>query len=278
VEVRVQISTIPEDQERIRVLWRPNPTDKIREYKLKTVTYGVDCAPWQAIRTLKQLAIDECPNDRIKQIIGSDTVQVCQDYIQQIKEVISAGGFPLTKWASNNEEILEEVPSSARINNYLGEAQSWKTLGLIYNITQDIYNINVKQFNHDDLKFTKRGLLSVVASLYDPLGWVLPVSMKMRVILQDLWIKPYEWDTPLEDIECGKFKDYINEVKYLTDINIPRWKGTNQCSKLDLVGFSDASGSGYAAIIYSRVEIENEWVVRFIAARVLLVPLKLELP
>ncbi len=32
---------------------------ELMEYKLKTITYGIDCAQYQAIRTLHQLAEDE---------------------------------------------------------------------------------------------------------------------------------------------------------------------------------------------------------------------------
>lgn len=42
-----------------RILWRRRATDDIREYHLYTVTYGLVCAPFLAIRTLRQLADDE---------------------------------------------------------------------------------------------------------------------------------------------------------------------------------------------------------------------------
>jgi hypothetical protein len=280
-----QILLLPEDQERIRVLWRPKPTEPIQEYNMKTVTYGVDCAPWQAIRTIKQLAIDESPSEQIKNIIsnsfymddllhGADTVETCQSEIQQIKEVMLAGGFPLTKWASNVKEVLELIPNSEQINYYLGEAQTWKTLGLIYNPTQDIYCINVKPWNHENIHFTKRGLLSMVASLYDPMGWILPTVMNMRMALQSLWIKDYNWDTPLDEIDREKFRVYIEEIKCLTNIQIPRWIGTNKNTAIELVGFSDASGVGHAAVIYSRVKTPEGIITNLVAARGRVNPIK----
>lgn len=41
-----------------KILWRDNPTDPIKIFELKTVTYGHTCAPHCAIRTLVQCAED----------------------------------------------------------------------------------------------------------------------------------------------------------------------------------------------------------------------------
>lgn len=54
-----QILIHQEDREYQRILWRHSTTDKIREYRLNTVTYRLACAPYLAIRILHQLATDE---------------------------------------------------------------------------------------------------------------------------------------------------------------------------------------------------------------------------
>lgn len=54
-----QISVETTDSDFQRILWRPNKTDIIRKYRLKTLTFGTANAPFQAIRTLRQLAEDE---------------------------------------------------------------------------------------------------------------------------------------------------------------------------------------------------------------------------
>jgi hypothetical protein len=41
------------------ILWRESPDIPIREYQLATVTYGLNCAPFLAIRCLQQLAEEE---------------------------------------------------------------------------------------------------------------------------------------------------------------------------------------------------------------------------
>ncbi|XP_025270367.1 uncharacterized protein LOC105254911 [Camponotus floridanus] len=54
-----QILIHSDDRDHQRILWRHRATDGIREYRLRTVTYGLACAPFLAIRTLHQLADDE---------------------------------------------------------------------------------------------------------------------------------------------------------------------------------------------------------------------------
>ncbi len=51
-----QILLLPEDQNRIRILWRKERSQPVREFKLNTVTYGMDCAPWQSLRVIRQIA------------------------------------------------------------------------------------------------------------------------------------------------------------------------------------------------------------------------------
>ncbi|XP_043276022.1 uncharacterized protein [Venturia canescens] len=53
-----QILVHPNDRDFQRILWRPSPSDKIKEYRLNTMTYGTACAPFLTLRTIKQLATD----------------------------------------------------------------------------------------------------------------------------------------------------------------------------------------------------------------------------
>ncbi|GFU53490.1 integrase catalytic domain-containing protein [Trichonephila clavipes] len=54
-----QIRISSEDTNWQRILWRDNPKETVKEYRLTTVTYGTSCAPYLSTRTLNQLAFDE---------------------------------------------------------------------------------------------------------------------------------------------------------------------------------------------------------------------------
>ena len=59
---------------------------------------------------------------------------------------------------------------------------------------------------------TRRGILSVISSIYDPLGFVAPLILPAKAILRDLCRKGWEWDDriPLEDLE--RWQDWLQEL------------------------------------------------------------------
>lgn len=87
------------------------------QWMLKTVTYGMAAAPFLAIRSLRQLAVDEGVNypEASKTILSDfyvddmitgyhdETVAVQQ--AKEITDILARGGFELRKWASNSETV-----------------------------------------------------------------------------------------------------------------------------------------------------------------------------
>lgn len=118
------------------------------------------------------------------------------------------------------------------------------------------------------MKFTKRGLLSVNQSIFDPCNLLLPVIMLMRILLQ------VDWDEQVDDSIKKDFQKCISSLGLLRQVSIPRWTGMVKGAKYELIGFCDGSGDGYAAVIYGRIKINAEFIVRLIAARGRVTPLK----
>lgn len=124
-----------------RILWRFQPSDEIKEYTLNTVTYGLACAPFLALRTLRQLADDE--GERFPRgaevlrrdvymddiLAGSSTIENFMVIQRQLRALCEAGGFPLRKWSANRECLLSGIPSDHRLQReprglHSGEPQS----------------------------------------------------------------------------------------------------------------------------------------------------------
>ncbi|XP_011884048.1 PREDICTED: uncharacterized protein LOC105571185, partial [Vollenhovia emeryi] len=171
-----------------------NVPGDIREYRLRTVTYGLACAPYLAIRTLRQLADDEearfprgaevlrhdCYVDDI--MSGAQTLAEARTIQTELNELCMAGGFPLRKWASNHNEILSGIPREHRSHNTpLAWNDSQSTLGLRWNPVGDYLAVAI---NARTLReFTKRRVLSETARLFDPLGWLAPVVVQAKVLM-----------------------------------------------------------------------------------------------
>ena len=111
--------------------------------------------------------------------------------------LLSRGGFRLTKWLCNQKEVLETTPTPARapsvldldLNSNILPAE--RTLGVQWNMNSDIFTFKMTP---NDTPFTRRGILSVTSSIYDPLGMVSPIILPAKRLLQDLCKQGLGWN------------------------------------------------------------------------------------
>lgn len=138
-----QILVHADDRDFQRILWRHQASDDVLEYRLNTVTYGLACPPFLAIRTLHQLANDEgasfpdganalCHDCYIDDIVTEASTLSKVGKQEQLRKLFMAGGFPLRKWFSNKEEVLVGIPKEHRLQqpHHSWESESHSTLGL----------------------------------------------------------------------------------------------------------------------------------------------------
>lgn len=104
-----QIRVYPEDRDVQRILWRHFQQEPVREFRLNTVTYGLTCAPFLAVRMLHQLAQDESSNYPLGAetllrdmyvddvLTGAASVAEAMQLRAQLTGICKAGGFTLRK-------------------------------------------------------------------------------------------------------------------------------------------------------------------------------------
>lgn len=265
-----QIWIVESQQDFIRILWRDSPNETIKEYKLQTVTYGTAPAPFLAIRVLLQIANDiEHLFPRAAQTIreafymddmcsGAHSITEAKEIYVELQNAMNQAGFNLRKWSTNCEELRKIIPESQQelqTNN-----DKIKMLGLTWNTSSDMFEITLKLVVKFQPK-SKRELLSEVASLYDPLGWIAPVVIKAKIMLQELWKQNLGWDddlSPTTTNECMKLK---NEIRHIQNIKIPRWTGTAGNDKVELHGYCDSSEAAYAAVMYMRHKNKSTLII-----------------
>ena len=91
---------------------------------------------------------------------------------------------------------------------------------------------------------TKRSMVSVVYSLFDPLGFIVSYTMKAKLLLQTLNLKGIGWDEPVKDAECLQWERWIDDLDKLREVKINRCfkpKGFGKVQEIQLHLFSDAS-------------------------------------
>ncbi|XP_070518810.1 uncharacterized protein [Cardiocondyla obscurior] len=261
-----QILVNSQDRDYQRILWRSFPSDPIKEYQLNTVTYGITSAPFLAIRTLQQLASNEkiqyptgaeilLKETYMNDILtGADTVLDAKEKLSQLIEICTAGGFTLKKWATSSVELSKLLPSATEQREVLKwhPAVGHTILGLQWFPVTDSFCFKVQLANN--ATFTKRQILSETARLFDPLGWLVPIVIRAKTLLQSFWLKKLDWDQPLPAEDQDIWKTFRNKLPEIEKISIPLWINTPAINyKVDLHGFSDASQKAYAAVVYARV-------------------------
>ncbi|GBM73084.1 hypothetical protein AVEN_17668-1 [Araneus ventricosus] len=130
---------------------------------------------------------------------------------------------------------------------------------------------------------TKRSVLSTVARVFDPLGFISPFVVRVKKLVQEIWERGVDWDSKLPDDLRIKWEKWCCETGCLSDVRINRcyfsnWDG--DAGGIEMHIFCDSSQVAYGAVAYFRWETTSGEVgVRFIMARSRLAPLKkLSLP
>ncbi|XP_047985218.1 uncharacterized protein LOC125225512 isoform X2 [Leguminivora glycinivorella] len=125
-----------------RILWRPSSDEPVKDYRLLTVTYGVSCAPYQALWCISKLAKEfssRSPQGAavlardayVDDIVsGADSVEDALVLRQQLVEILSSAQLHLRKWTSNNPEFLKGLPGSELYSEQLHNFENVHDLSL----------------------------------------------------------------------------------------------------------------------------------------------------
>ena len=260
-----QVRVHEDDQDLQRILWVDEEGEEI-SFRLTTVTYGTKAAPFLAVRALLQLVEDEghrfplaVPSITHARYVddifgGADTGEQLIKIAQHLKGLCHAGGFPLAKWHSTHPALLEEISSTSRAQSSTISLDDCNTkiLGLQWNSFQDNFTFSSKPLSSFSCP-TKRIILSEVSQIFDPLGFLSPVIIRAKMILQELWLHKLRWDDPLPPQVASHWYSIREDLTSLARLSIPRWFNTHSNSVVELHGFSDASQLAMAAVIYITV-------------------------
>ncbi|GFX66181.1 integrase catalytic domain-containing protein [Trichonephila clavipes] len=227
-----QIRISSEDTNWQRILWRDNPKETVKEYRLTTVTYGTSCAPYLSTRTLTQLAFDEreryplAPFATLHHfyvddlLSGAATEKEAVELVWQLKEMMKKGGFNLRKWQSNSEIVIKEVAENKDLKRVQNDEEI-KILGIQWNPKSDFFSFSVSLLEERCI-YSKRDVLSEIARVFDPLGLLSPCIVFMKILLQELWKLNLEWDEPIPEDLNKQWTTFRKELHLIEKMKIPR--------------------------------------------------------
>lgn len=200
----------------------------------------------------------------------------------EAQQLCDHGGLRLHKFNSNHKDVLSCIAPSERAETtdplkLSPEVTSeGHILDIQWSMVSDSFSFNIMVKDHSP---TRRGLLSVVASLYDPLGFIAPFTLSGKQILQELCHKGIGWDDPVPEQLCSRWEEWKNGLQALKDITIPRCYHPENFGKvvtIELHHFSDASTTGYGSCSYLRsISNQNEIHCSLVMAKARVAPTKI---
>ena len=264
-QVRVRLP----DCDSLRFLWWPDNdlSKEPIEYQMLVHLFGSVSSPTCVNFALRQTADDNSEQfdpetvNTVKRnfyvddcLKSSENEKAAITTAEQLRLLLSKGGFRLTKWLSNSRKVIETIPQSERSKLVkeirFGELPAERALGVLWNIELDTFGFAIMV---KDKPFTRRGILSVVSSVYDPLGFAAPFILLAKEILQSLCRTSMGWDSPIPEEYSKRWEAWLKELPKLENLKIKRCfkpPDFGEVVSAELHHFSDASQRGYGVVSY----------------------------
>lgn len=285
-----------QDRDLLRFLWwEDGDTSKpLQEYRMKVHLFGATSSPGCANFGLKRAADDgeEKYGHTVAGFVREDFyVDDGITSVPTVDEAISLAvgsialcdkaGMKLHKFMSNKREVLHAIPESHRADEVKSLDLSVdalpieRTLGIDWCVENDNFKFRILIKNQS---ITRRGILSAVSSIYDPLGFIAPVVLRGKKILQELCRSGASWDDVISEELTMHWRRWITELLELEKLEIRRcYKPENfgTLKSVELHHFSDASEEGYGQCSYLRLlDTENQVHCSFVIGKARVAPLK----
>lgn len=266
------------------IVWRDDPSEPLKIYKLNTVTYGTASAPFLSCRCLKQLAEDcELPYvaETIKNnfyvddlICGSNNIHDLNAICEGTSHVLQSACFILRKWVFNFDRANPNDVQNVTKRLATGDNTQNKTLGIGWNNASDELNY-YSQIKSDSIIISKRIILSHAAQIFDPLGLISPFITIAKTLLQKCWLLKLDWDEPVPSDVAYVWNRFTSNLSSLGNLRIPRYVMCCDPIHTELHIFTDASQVAYGACVYVRtINSESVVTVRLLCAKGKVAPTK----
>ena len=288
-----QVRVSEKDCDALGFLWWPDDdfNKEPVKYQMLVHLFGATSSPSCASFALRKAATDNASEfdqktvDTVLQDFYVDdclqsvpTIPGAQRLSKQLIDILAKGGFKLTKWLSNERDVIASIPEDKRAGSMkdmdLDKLPLERTLGVHWNVESDAFEFHVTIREKEE---TRRGILSMISSLYDPLGFLAPFILLAKILLQELCRKGKEWDEPVSEEDVSKWRNWLKDLPRLSEVSIPRcFRPDNVViGTFELHNFSDASTSAYSAVTYLRMT-DSEGVIHcaFVIGKSRLSPLK----
>ena len=234
-EMYLQIEVKEQDRSHFRLLWRDlDPNREPDVFEFNRIVFGKNSAPMESQFVAQENARrnqDRYPlaaETVLKSTYMDDSIDSVEkdeggvELYRQLKALWGAANMQARKWISNSPEVMEKIPAEERATEIVidsGQDPIMKTLGISWNSTKDEFTVTASPVS-PGFQTTKRNILRKIATIFDPLGFVCPYVVVVKILLQELWMRGYGWDDEVQDEIANKIEGWLEHLKGLEEVVI----------------------------------------------------------
>ena len=233
--------------------------DKIVCYRFTTIIFGFNASPFILNYIIKHHASlfpnDDCTDMLMNNFFVDNLVKTSNSeehltgLYKSSVERMAEGNFNLRSCNTNCKELKEVMIKDKKFVEH-GCSQE-KVLGYKYNTDKDTMQVSLSEL--DESVDTKRGVLSQVSMLYDPVGVCAPVAVRTKVVMKDIWAEnksKNHWDVKISLESQRVFQGLCKDLAKLHTLEFPRYS-LSEDKETDLYLFCDASKNrAYGYVTY----------------------------
>lgn len=292
-----QIVVRAEDRNAQRFLWRANTNDEPDVYVMNVLTFGASCSPCcsqfvknyhaqKFIKTHPRSVYAIIRNHYVDDFLDSvDSEKEAVELIDEVKMIHDCGGFNMRNWISNSEVVSNKYSKDDNTKKNLSfEKNTEKVLGMWWCTSTDafMFRFNTNESNSDCIagtqKPTKRQLLRILMSTFDPLGLIANYLIYLKILLQDVWKCAIGWDECINDEQFSRWIKWTSLICVVEELRIPRCYLSRvafcDVDDVQLHIFVDASEKAFATVAFIRTERQHEVECSLIGAKTRVSPIK----
>lgn len=300
-EMYHQVLVNEEDKHAQRFLWRNGETNRDPDtYVMDVLTFGSRSSPCSAqyVKNLNatnfekdypRAALSIKKNTYVDDLMdGEKSVKETIQLIQDTRFVHLQGGFEIRNFKSNSEEVLKAIgaigESTSNENVRVDDGTNIeRVLGMFWDTKSDCFTFLLKytKVTADVLAGkslpTKRELLKLLMSIFDPLGLLSYYLVHVKILLQNVWRSKVGWDDILPEELKPKWYRWIEILPQVEKLKIPRWyfpERSETEDKMELHVFVDAGDQAFSSVAYLRFAANSGYVCSLVGSKARVAPLK----
>ncbi|UYV85038.1 hypothetical protein LAZ67_X004357 [Cordylochernes scorpioides] len=269
----LQIEVNERDRDYLRFLWYSRNGENTEVFRHRRVVFGVNCSPFILGAVIEYRLSNVRPEHK-------SLAQRLQKYFYVYNLFTSVKSFEelqdlrLTATSIMENARMEHSLDVASYTYPFERAEMSKVLGICWGKREDCLSCEIPVTI--PLKITKRSTLSCLAEIYAPIGFLSPILIKPKILLQKAWTLKLAWNDELDRHYKDELSLWFDDLQLHKGMAIPRNFNPLMVFQKDwpIHTFVDVSSEAYAAVVFLRKRDAHKVEVHMMADKSRVAPIE----